>query len=894
MKQTPITWIYIAALFIAATGSYAQLDGLHGDFLETRNGMHAGNQFRTTFYNDGSFGTKERPPDIGGEWPINSAHIYLLDGNTFVGAEVIDTEEELRHIFSVVPGGGDPADPNSVSRGDASPEGEWWTFLPLPGFAHPDTNKAAMSKWKWSWPVHWPDKWDDPVDPGWVGSWNGYFGKNVFNADEESYFVADDYANAEFKFYPDSTDSLRRGLGIRMAVRGFQWSNALVEDGIFILYDIENIGTHNHDKMIFAYKIGNNMGDTETGWDSNDDNGKYNLEENLAYLYDFDDVGAGGWMPVGYFGGSMLETPGNPEDGIDNDGDGSLGTGSTISEAMFAPRTLEEGEEVVIIDYSTFKRTREILTSDTITVTYQDLTFKFYPGKIVEENPTNLVDDNLNGLIDENQGSTVGLPPNEITRYLYVGAKCIDYFTGTGADNLLLDEERDDGIDNDGDWDPNLDDLGQDGAPFTKDPGEGDGIPTAGEPHFDKTDIDETDMLGLTSFTLYQWTDMPHHDDNKVWEFTVPGYLDDVMQNDNVELLWGSGYFPMPPGRIERFSMGLVAGINEDDIIINNHWFSEAYTENYNFAKAPNIPTVTAIAGDHKVTLMWDDFAEKSVDPITGEDFEGYRIYRSTDPGWGDMDPITDGYGTVIYRKPLAQFDMDNGITDFAAVPIKGVQFYLGDDTGLTHTFVDTTVKNGFTYYYAVTSYDRGDGELGIPPSECTKFISLSQSGEIEEKGVNVIQVRPESPSAGFVEGGIDMIELLPGATTDGSISVEVINPESIQSGDTYQIVFEDSLFGSGRRLYPGTKNFSLINTETGEVLIDQDTSVSVTAELPVVQGFQLAFRKASRVLELDEDASGWSRTGLQTLDIGEYSYSKDTLSMQVGDFVFIFSDTVG
>jgi hypothetical protein len=891
MKQTAVFWKICVMVLLTAAGIQAQLEGLHGDFLETRNGLHAGNQFRTTFYNDGSYGSKQRPPDIAGEWPINSAHDYLLDGNTFVGSEVIDTQGELKHIFSVVPGPGDPADPTSVSRGDASPDGDWWAFLPLPGFANPDTNKAAMSKWKWSWPVHWPDKWDDPVDPGWVGSWNGYFGKNVFNADEESYFMCDDYANAEFKFFPDSTDSLRRGLGIRMAVRGFQWSNALVEDGIFILYDIQNIGTHNHDKMIFAYKIGNNMGDTETGWDSNDDNGKYNLGENLAYLYDYDDIGAGGWTPVGFFGGSMLETPGNPTDGIDNDRDGIMGSGPVITEDMFKPRTLESGEEIILTDYITFERTRKILTSDTITVHYQDLTFKYYPGKVVEENPTNLVDDNLNGLIDENRGSTVGQPPNEITRYLYVGAKYIDYFTGSGADNLLLDEKRDDGIDNDGDWEPALDDLGQDGAPFTHDPGEGDGIPTFGEPHFDKTDIDETDMLGLTSFTLYQWTDMPHWEDEIVWQFTVPGYLDDLMQNDNVELLWGSGYFPMPAGRTERFSMGLVAGINEDDIVINNHWFSEAYHENYNFAKAPNIPTVTAIAGNKKVTLMWDDFAEKSVDPIVGEDFEGYRIYRSTDPGWQDMIPITDGYGTVIYRKPLAQFDLKNNITGFAPVPLKGVQFDLGMDTGLTHTFVDTTVKNGFTYYYAVASYDRGDEVLGIPPTECTKFISLSQAGEIEEKGVNVVRVRPEAPVVGFIQAGFDRLEVLPGSTTDGSIALEMINPDLARNGDRYQVVFEDTIFGTGRLLYPGTKNMSLINITTGQVLIDRDTSISELAEFPVTEGFQLSLLHVYRALELDAEASGWNRSGIHPPDIRVYSSTRDSVSMQTGDFAIIFGE---
>ena len=58
-----------------------------------------------------------------------------------------------------------------------------------------------MSKWTWSWPASWPDKSDDPRGSGMAqGPWNGYFGKDQFNADEESYFVADDYNKQGIQF----------------------------------------------------------------------------------------------------------------------------------------------------------------------------------------------------------------------------------------------------------------------------------------------------------------------------------------------------------------------------------------------------------------------------------------------------------------------------------------------------------------------------------------------------------------------------------------------------------------------------------------------------------------------------------------------------------------------
>ncbi len=87
----------------------------------------------------------------------------------------------------------------------------------------------------------------------------------------------------------------------------------------------------------------------------------------------------------------------------------------------------------------------------------------------------------------------------------------------------MIDERRDDNIDNNhnwisftdingnGKWDPGEplnDDVGKDGIGPTDpgytgpDVGEGDGMPTHGEPHFDETDKDESDQIGLTSMTV--------------------------------------------------------------------------------------------------------------------------------------------------------------------------------------------------------------------------------------------------------------------------------------------------------------------------------------------------------------------------------------------------------
>ena len=97
----------------------------------------------------------------------------------------------------------------------------------------------------------------------------------------------------------------------------------------------------------------------------------------------------------------------------------------------------------------------------------------------------------------------------------------------------MIDESRDDGFDNDNDWDSYQDDLGMDGAENTGDPGEGDLIATSGagtdrpgEPNIDKTDIDESDQIGLTSFYFFApFNIVKLNNDSQLWNTLRPGFF---------------------------------------------------------------------------------------------------------------------------------------------------------------------------------------------------------------------------------------------------------------------------------------------------------------------------------------------------------------------------------
>ncbi|OGC02981.1 hypothetical protein A2V82_02665, partial [candidate division KSB1 bacterium RBG_16_48_16] len=880
---------------------YAQgMDQLHGDEAYAYRGIYEGNQIRVPFYNDGFIGNRPdvNPDDFKGNWPIGTTFGYINQLAPFIGAEVLDVNGVVRHIVSE-PNGMRPGNLGDAASGDTDELGRWRTLAPLPGFANDEIQEIAMSHKRGTWPVLWPDQMDQD-DPGWQGSWNGYFGRNQFNADQESYFVLDDYLNNEFLFYPDAADSSRRGLGLRGYVRGMQWNNILVEDVLFSLYDIENAGTYNHDKINFGMLSGPDIGSPVAAnvWgDSDDDGGEYDLDLDLGWHTDQDWIGFDG-SQIGYHGLAFFETPGSPYDGIDNDGDGMNSSGPIISEAMFSPVTYNAGDNVVVIDYQTFSRTVVTMPAQGVDILYLGKKYTFLPGVALEEIPNNLIDDNLNGIIDENNGSELRDENGQFIRsvWLYVGSKYIDYFTGDGLNNPLIDERRDDGIDNDGDWDPQKDDTGADGVEFSGDRGEGDGLPTDGEKHVDATDISESDMIGLTAFNIFTpWTLYPLYGDEELWEGIMPGFLNARGQYGNTDILMGSGYFPLPAGEINRFSLGVLFGDDKDDLVRNKQWANEAYDNNYEFAKAPAVPTVTARAGNNRVTLYWDDLAEKVADPVLGLDFEGYRIYRSTSDDWSDMRAITDVWGSNTFRKPIAQFDLDNGVEGKFPLDVKGVYFDLGTDNGIVHTWTDSTAKNGFRYFYAVTSYDHGDLPSGLPPTECSYILSIRPDGTIST-GTNVVQVRPEAPSAGFV-GPAYQGQWLENSSTSGQVQVEMVDQFAAVDGD-YNITFEDEYVERSQGVYPSTLNFSVVNGSdplNPDTLMNRQPIPGEGEVLPSFNGFRIHLTNVpNNTVSINTDSSQWNREGILPFNLNPFRSGTMRGLAKASDYRIEFYENAG
>jgi len=96
-------------------------------------------------------------------------------------------------------------------------------------------------------------------------------------ADQESYTVMDDNYYDAWDFNPDSRDSTRRGLGLRIEVRGFQWANPQASNVVFWHYDITNEGTTDYDdNIVFGLYMDSGVGGSALSCDnifeSDDDN----------------------------------------------------------------------------------------------------------------------------------------------------------------------------------------------------------------------------------------------------------------------------------------------------------------------------------------------------------------------------------------------------------------------------------------------------------------------------------------------------------------------------------------------------------------------------------------------------------------------------------------------
>ena len=194
------------------------------------------------------------------------------------------------------------------------------------------------------------------------------------------------------------------------------------------------------------------------------------------------------------------------------------------------------------------------------------------------------------------------------------------------------------------------------------------------------------------------------------------------------------------PGDTLHFIYAYCVGDGRDDLLTNLDAAKKLYEADFNVPISPSPPKFTAKSLNKSIELNWkwepgykginpEEFEDKSRKDGVLKDFEGYRIYRSTQG--------PDGPWEIV-----AEFDKVDGY---------------GFDTGLQYTYVDKGLVNGIRYWYAITSFDlpeKVSDILTIESLESPKILSTREtipSFSKEELGNDEVFVVP-NPYRGDVD----------------------------------------------------------------------------------------------------------------------------------------------
>lgn len=443
--------------------------------------------------------------------------------------------------------------------------GDIWGWLPLNGFNNPlridpgtfgSSPIPATSDDGTSWPESWPDRLNETTDAGWSGSWNGFRGKGLVNGDQETFYVMDDFSDQEYSFgqeiegphsdfgvyHPSSTDSSMGGLGLQTEVRTFQFNDPIGKDILFAQYRVTNVSEKNLDSVWVGTIV-----DGGLGVENDDDNALLRIEENVFVLWDDDGIGepfqAGDdAYALGYVGFLILEHSKPEANQVDDDNDG-------------------------IIDESKFNG----------------------PGEFLEGKAA--IDSYLEANYNMDRFNDVHIDLEDFPAY-----RNQRWWTGDeDLDWIAYDDLNENGTQDEDE--PLQDDVGRDGlGPDDEnypgpDEGEGDGIPTQGEPNFGELDMLEAENTGRLSFydnkprTFYESGNNLRDDTwmfNRIRVSEIDGSNDiEGVTNADPFVLSGVGAFPLESNASSYFITALIFGEDEEDLNINIERAKAIYESDY-------------------------------------------------------------------------------------------------------------------------------------------------------------------------------------------------------------------------------------------------------------------------------------------------------------------------
>lgn len=826
-----------------------------------RYNIMGGNQIYTVF---GNWGVIGQPAEHGsrGAWKYKE-NGYIGDFSIMIGAKVNYSDTNFVSMETC------PVD-RPVRSHELSPSGKYWGFEPLSGYFNANQPGVALYTDPETWPPFWPDKLDDLADPGWPGSWNGYFGKTSI-ASEECYFVMDDNNDEEFnyskynqwsvEFKPDSLNLLRNGLGLRVESRYIQFNLASFEDVLLMEHTIINEGTTSYSQVVFGGLMGTYVGVTSTDHSHNDyddDACFFDIVSNSTFFWDFDmDVKSNPlWKSdVGVAAVALIQSPGNPLDGIDNDRDNANSPESSapyFTADDFQSSRIEVGDSIVLIDENFSRSIVTIPDQSSFTIKTCGQTFTIVPGEtfVQEGNPDNpnaydSIDNDFDGLIDENY-------------FLHYDFDTYNLIEPFSIDNTLGPTQYIDYVSGQGLNDPLIDEVGN-----------------------------NVDEVGLTAFYYFAPSSIiSFADDEKLWHQLTPGLFEPPYSYDNGYLLsgedgdylFGTGYFPLFSNEQQKVLLGLVfaetpEALQAKIVILNSM--------NFNIQAKPNLTLTAPVSGEYagsSIKIAWDSDEPEGIVIIeyTSDNGRSWEFVDNVAASLGnytwDISKISDSILNKIllrhsYKPFEASFSELFTINNpgeavpqviFTESPEYGetvtgdlkVSWLAGDADGdvvMISLFYSTTNNPVDTVWHFLTSFAESGsyiiktGQLPNSQSVLLKLVITDGTNMNFDLGKqfiisNTYSVLPDSLQQHVAGNG------------NGRFEVHIVDVSSL-TGHQYKVTFNTD---------GEPKSYNVQDQNTGEYVLTNCTQLDSSAESPTFDGIRLLIHDIFPA-RADYEGSYWS-----------------------------------
>jgi len=398
---------------------------------------------------------------------------------------------------------------------------------------------------------------------------------------------------------------------------------------------------------------------------------------------------------------------------------------------------------------------------------------------------------------------------------------------------------------------------------------DGDGTP-------DWKDPSQIPQIGMTSFMRFTLDLEPGSDGERYvcmegynYKTLVKVEFDTIIPDpDDQRFVQCSGPFDLEPDSIITVLVGIMCAAREDAddppdsaIVRVDKTAQFIFDQNWLLPGPPPSPGLTCVPGDVEITLIWDNIAEAYADPyyeVVSDpvnptlydpyyiefDFQGFGVWKSL-----------NGLDWELLRR----YDLYDNIAFEDTTEPESIRIY-AENTGIVHHYVDTDVRNGFTYYYAITSFDYN----WVKSTYDSIFVIDSVWYAPDSKWVYVYDsVEVTGPRAIWFEGGKvggssvprrDPANYQPGACSievltgnpllaDSSVAVVITYPMRMTDEPFYlefiPVVYDSATLGGRYAAY--LKDTNEVAVDSVKVVIGGNQDVTVEHSFSELRGIVVA-----------------------------------------------------